>query len=84
MKKLFDIGIGKDETTEQYFAIANSLTDKKSAVFKGKSMRLVLAKMSKRLREKTQETKNFPITEPSRIITLNGKGDPKLIVPARN
>lgn len=72
------------DADEQYFANVASLTDKKQATVTDTSMRRLLPKMNKLIRGKTKQVKNFPIPEPSRIITLNGNHAPKLIVPARN
>lgn len=83
MKQLFGIAIGYDETDKVYFANVTSVTDKKVAAVADTSARRMLAKMIKLVRAKTQEVKNFPIPERSRIIRPNGNGAPKLIVLAR-
>lgn len=83
MTRRFQIDIGFDPETEEYGVIVYSLSDGKGAPFKGTNLRLCMARASKLVREKNRQIKHFPISEPSRIIGING-GAPSIIVPARN
>jgi hypothetical protein len=80
MKHLFGIAIGYDEKDKRYIANVHSITDNKLAPIEDTSARRMLAKMVKLVRAKTQEVKNFPLPEPSRIIRPNRNGAPKLVV----
>lgn len=84
MKPLFRIDITYNEETKKYGVFLFSLTDGKGVPMKGTSLRKMLATTCRLIREKNHEVKHFPMPEPSRIITPNGDGGPKLVVLARN
>lgn len=60
MKKLFEIGIGKDRNGK-YVAVIQSLTDNKHRAVDGDSMRILMAKVTKLVRKKNLEFTNFPL-----------------------
>jgi len=85
MKKLFDLGIGFDEETGNYCAIVNSLTDKKTVTVADPNIRVVMSKLSRRIRHKAKEIKFFPIRKRPPLL-LNGRnnGVMELVAPERN
>lgn len=80
----FRLDVAFDDETQEYHSNLYSLSDDKGVPMKATSLRKVLAKSNKLMREKNGEIRHFPIQEPSRIISPNGNGAPNLIVPARN
>ncbi len=80
----FRLDVAFDDETQEYHANLYSLSDGKGVPMKATSLRKVLAKANKLMREKNGEIRHFPIPEPSLIISPNGNGTPNLIVPARN
>lgn len=88
MTTLFQIAVGHDDKTGQYSVLAQCLADGQIARNDGPDLRKVMANVSKSLRAKARQLKNFPAQEPSRIIQINGgangNGAQKLIVPATN
>lgn len=84
MKKLFAISIGYEENDENYFAVVSSLTDNKTATVLDRTARGMMAKLGKLVRKKEQQMKNFPLPEPSRIISPKANGVSKLILVGPN
>jgi hypothetical protein len=70
MKDLFAIRLGFNEKEQTYGALVHSITDNKFATISASSIRVVMAKLNKLVRDKTREVKHFPIPEPKRIISL--------------
>lgn len=78
MKKLFEIGIGR-ASNGKYIAAINSLTDNKHCAVDGDNMKLLMTKVSKRIRKKNLDCRLFPLPEPRRV-----NGAVKLAEPVRN
>lgn len=87
MTKLFAIAIGSDETDSTYFANVHSLTDDKVLKVQSISAGKILKETDKAVRAKLKEIRNFPLTEPGRILRPNGTSaseTPRLtIVPVK-
>lgn len=81
MKNLFEIGIAVNDKTGTYAALVRSVTDNKVAVIENSSIRTVLVKLNKLIRDKTREVKNFPIPEPRRIISIAESRSSALVGP---
>lgn len=80
MKKLFEIGIGRT-ANGKYIAAINSLTDNKHCAVDGDNMKLLMTKVSKRIRKKNLDIKLFPLADRGRVIARNGDF---IAAPARN
>lgn len=83
MTKLFAIAIGFDEVDSTYFANVHSLTDDKVLKVQSLSAGKILKETDKAVRGKLKEIRNFPLTEPGRILRPNGTSAseaPKLTV----
>ncbi len=80
----FRIDIAFDEQEEMYHGIVYSNGDSKAAPVKNSSMRKLMSRITKLVRDKNSEVRHFPLPEASLIIAPGGNGDIKLITPARN
>jgi len=84
VKRLFDLGIGYDEETETYCAIVNSLTDRKTVTVRDQNIRVVMSKVSRRIRQKTKEIKLFPIRDKPPMLAGVRNGSLELVSPEAN
>ncbi len=84
MTKRFLIDIGFDDEGEMYHANVYSAGDNKGACVKNASMRRLMARVTKLVRDKNSEIKHFPIAEPRLILAPGQNGDINLVVPADN
>lgn len=80
----FRLDVAFDEEAQTYHANLYSLTDGKGVPMQHKSLRRVLVKASKLMRDKNSEVRHFPMPETSVIITPDSNGAPSLIIPLRN
>jgi len=80
----FRVDIAFDEQEEMYHANIFSNSDKNVAPVKNSSLRKLMSRITKLVRDKDKEVRHFPLPDASLIVAPSGNGDIKLIVPARN
>lgn len=84
MNTRFRLDVAFDDETQTYHGNVYSISDGKGVPLQNPSLRKLLARASKLMRDKNSEVRHFPMPEQSLIIAPNGAGAPSLIVPARN
>lgn len=82
VKKTFVIEVGEDEHG-LYYAIVKSVAEEKGRAVRAPNMRLLMTEVSKVVRKRSAHLHQFPLPDPSPIITLEQDRtyNPRIITP---
>lgn len=80
MKKLFTVAIG--EENGEYFAIVDSLTDRKHVTVSSGKLKFLILKMNKLIRVKARQERLLPM--PTRNLVRGRNGHEEALAPDRN